>query len=111
MRRMLAVLLTSASFGCATGQTEVVSSAAADEAVYSSLLAPVFRGTLPDTLLLTDSSAQFRIPREVRSEWRRAFDSIPGDLRTALERLSVLRKPTRNLALPRPVRLVSEREL
>ena len=72
--------------------------------VYAALLDSIGLKPIPDTLLVGDSSLQFRAPAGGIASWRTQFDSIPSELPRRLEVASQSRIPSLALALPRPAR-------
>ncbi|MEO9225264.1 MAG: hypothetical protein ABI328_02700 [Gemmatimonadaceae bacterium] len=80
---------------------------APEAAVYAALLESV-APWLPDTLVVGDSTLQFRIPRGAVHEWQTQFDSMPTALPVALERLSRTKQPTAKLPLSRPLNIVTD---
>ena len=106
MKFVCALLLLVA---CARQPSPSVATAdvAPDADVYAALIASIYPRTVPDTLLLGDSTLQFRVPESGDPRWRTQFDSIPAELPHGLETLSRSRRASVRLALPRPVRTVS----
>lgn len=79
--------------------------------VYAALLDSIGPKPIPDTLVVGDSSLQFRAPAGGVVAWRTQFDSIPPDLPRRLEAISQNRVPSRVLGLPRPAKVVTRAEL
>ncbi|MHB1297506.1 MAG: hypothetical protein ACYC0B_03160 [Gemmatimonadaceae bacterium] len=79
--------------------------------VYAALLDSIGLKPIPDTLLVGDSSLQFRAPAGGVASWRTQFDSIPSELPRRLEVASQSRIPSLALALPRPAKVVTPAEL
>jgi hypothetical protein len=89
-----------------------VPSVSPETAVFAALLDNIGMGTLPDTLLLGDSTLQFHAPTAANSRsWRAQFDSIPAQLPIRLEEISKTKVATESLALPRPMRVLTRAEL
>jgi hypothetical protein len=80
---------------------------APDAGVYAALIASLPMRRVPDTLLLVDSTLQFRAPGGGVPQWRTQFDSIPPELSHGLDALSRSKRASEQLPLPRPVRIVS----
>src|SRR5690606_37157262 len=78
-----------------------------DASVYAALLDEVYRGALPDTLVLRDSTLVFRVPTGGRSVWRQEFDLIPASLVESLASVSSKRMPTVGLPLSHPASTLS----
>jgi hypothetical protein len=99
------------ALACGQQDRASVGSADSDAAVYAAVLDSAYRGALPDTLVLEDSTAVFHA-RDGTSVWSREhLDSVPGELVSALARLSARPRPSGSLALPRPIRVFTEADL
>lgn len=79
--------------------------------VYAAVIDSVFTRGVPDTLLVAESTLAFRAPSGGIPAWRAQFDSLPAGLPAALESASAFRQSSDQLPLPRPIRVVTRREL
>ena len=86
-------------------------SAADEAAVYALVLHEIYRGSLPNTVVATDSTLLLRDPGGGVPWWGQSFDSIPSELPASLVAASARRVPTAALPLPRPVRTLSTAEI
>jgi hypothetical protein len=80
-------------------------------AVYAVVLHEIYRGSLPDTVVATDSTLLLRAPSGGVPWWGQRFDSIPSELPASLVAASAPRIATATLPLPRPVRVLSAAEI
>ena len=100
----LLLLVSHAHQPSPSGATDAV---APDTDVYAALIASIHTRQIPDTLLVGDSTLQFRAPQGGVPRWRTQFDAVPAELTHGLETLSRSRRASAQLSLPRPVRIVS----
>ena len=76
--------------------------------VYAALLDAVHTGSVPDTLLVADSTLSFQIPTGAEPSWQAEFDSLPKGLAESLQAISRDKEPSTTLPLPPPVQLITD---